>query len=256
MVPTSTGTSHQSNWRTVRHYAYLDRPYEAAWTALAQSPHEVLGAQPSADEGTAQTALTAKRGALGISRTVTIRFGGLVCEEEMARMALRWQDSHHAMFFPVFEGILSLAPMVVGRRPVTQVGLVGRYRPPLGAAGAAADRLAGGEVADEVLTAFVDGITARLEALIPAGDLELEAGENLEESDTSSGRSRILITLDQLADHRGGAVALTRQLEGTPGVTHAEVNPIAGIATVEYDPDACSLSRILAELEVGSPGSP
>jgi hypothetical protein len=107
------------------------------------------------------------------------------------------------------------------------------------AAGAAADRLAGSEVADEVIAAFVDGITARLEALIPPEDVTLEDGESLEEvSDASTGRSRILITLDQLADHRGGAVALTRQLAGTPGVTHAEVNPLAGIATVEYDPDA------------------
>ena len=253
MVPTSTATGRHASWRKVRHYAYLDRPFDAAWTTLARMPYEVLGAEPAAAEGTASVPLTAKRGAVEISRTVTIRFGGLVCEEDMARMALRWQDSRHAVFFPVFEGVLSLAPILAGRRHVTQVGLVGRYRPPLGAAGAAADRLAGSEVADEVIALFVDALAARLEALIPPGNLAADDEPESEEASRIPGQSRILVTVDGLADRCGGAVAVTRQLSGTPGVTHAEVNPLAGIATIEYDPDACSLGRILAQLETPAP---
>jgi hypothetical protein len=242
----------RSSWRNVRHYAYAERPFGAAWARLATQPHEILGGEAGPAAGIASVELRAHRGGLDLSRTVSIRFGGLVCDDDIARMALRWQDSRHAVFFPVFEGVLSLAPIQAGRHQVTQVGLVGRYRPPLGAAGVMADRLAGGElVADETIAAFVENVANRLEALI---EPEADGSDGDVEEEPDPGHSRVMVTVDGLGDRRGGAVAVARQLSGTPGVTHAEVNPIAGIATVEYDPDTCNLSRILAELEIESDG--
>lgn len=241
------------NWQSVRHYAYVDRPYEAAWTKLAEVPHEVFGARPGVDEGSGDADLRAHAGGVEVDRTVTIRFGGLVCEPEMARMALRWQDSRHAALFPVFEGILSLAPVLAGQRHLTQVGLVGRYRPPLGAAGAVVNRIAGAPVAEEAIAGFADGVARRLGSMVapePAGPGHPEI---VEDEGVSPGNARILVTMDGLAERRGGAVGVGRQLASTPGVTHAEINPLIGLATIEYDPEACSLARILAELEVDVP---
>lgn len=97
----------------MRHYAYVDRPYDACWTKLAQAPHAVLGAPNAAAQGTAASALTAKRGGVEVSRTVTIRFGGIVCEEEMARMALRWQDSRHATWSALVGVLTAIALLAV-----------------------------------------------------------------------------------------------------------------------------------------------
>ena len=248
-----TRDTDQPKWQTVRHYAYVDRPYEAAWTKLAEVPHEVLGARPGADGGSGAAPLRAHAGGVEVDRTVTIRFGGLVCEDEMARMALRWQDSRHAALFPVFEGILSLAPVVAGHRHLTQVGLVGRYRPPLGAAGAVVNRLAGAQVAEEAIAGFADAVAHRLGSMVAPESPAPGDSESEEDHEVVPGNARILVTMDGLSERRGGAVGVSRQLAATPGVTHAEINPLIGLATIEYDPEACSLTRILTELEIDVP---
>ena len=108
------------------------------------------------------------------------------------------------------------------------------------------DHFTGGELEEQL---------GRLESMVDAGPLGPEPEQN--PSEAGAGRSearRVFIPLDGLGERRGGAVALSRQLAATPGVVHAEVDPVAGMANVEYDPDLCSLSRILAELEAdGAP---
>jgi hypothetical protein len=241
-------------WRTIRHYAYVQRPYEAVWAKLAEAPHEVLSTGDArSPAGLPLAELRVHRVGLAMSRAVKVKFGGLVVEEEMARMGLRWEAGRHPQFFPVLEGILSLAPIRAGRRHVTQVGLVGRYRPPFGAIGAVGDRMAGEDLAVESVAGFVDSIARRLEALVDAEPLGPELAEGDPDEHHDAPGRRILVPLDGLAQRRGGALGVDRQLSGTPGVLRSRVDPVAGMAEIEYDPDLCSLSRILAELEVDGP---
>lgn len=257
MSQTTTRTAvGRQGWATVRHYAYVERPYDDAWAALAAAPHQVLGAGTSEGSGPGISELHVRRAGVHLSRAVTIRFGGMVCEEDMTRMALRWEDARRPELFPVFEGVLSLAPLTVGSHQVTQVGLVGKYRPPFGALGAIADRVAGGEgVAEESVAGFVDDVAVRLATLVdpaaPANEPE-GAGPGGLDSDEAD-RSRVLVPLDGLGARQGGAVGVARQLAGTPGVIRAEIDPLAGMAEIVYDPDQVSLSRVLAELEVDVP---
>lgn len=253
-MTTTQAPPGRRGWRTIRHYAYVPRPYEAVWAKLAEAPREVLSTGDDLSAaGLPLAELRVHRAGLAVSRVVKVKFGGLVVEEEMARMGLRWNDGRHPQFFPVLEGILSLAPIRAGRRHMTQVGLVGRYRPPFGAVGAVGDRMAGEDVAVESVAGFVDTIARRLEALVDAEPLGPELAEDASDEADDAHRRRILVPLDGLADRRGGALGVDRQLAGTPGVLRALVDPVVGMAEIEYDPDLCSLSRILAELEVDGP---
>jgi hypothetical protein len=179
--PTTVG--RVPTWRPVRHYVYVDRPFEAVCATVAESPHQVLGAQLRG--GTATITLRTSRDGLEVSRTVTIRIGDLFGDDRLARMSLRWCDGRDATVFPIFEGTLSLEPLRAGRQQVTRVGLVGRYRSPLGVA----------EVAQEVVAAVLDGIARRLEALI----------DRPEPGGTSSRQySQVLMAMDGRAGRRQG----------------------------------------------------
>jgi hypothetical protein len=248
--PTTTQkvAAGRAGWRTVRHYAYVERPYDALWAKLVEVPRQVLG-DGGPDGGAAVSELRIHRAGIDLSRTVKIKFGGLVVEDEMARMGICWEDGRHRQLFPVLEGILSLNPVPSGRRPATQVGLVGRYRPPFGALGEVGDRMAGEEVADDAVAGFVHDVVHRLEALVPAEEVDPVTAEPQGEIDTA-GHRRIHVQLDGLGSRPGGAAGISRRLAGTPGVVRAEVDPFVALAEVEYDPDRCSLSRILAGLEV------
>jgi hypothetical protein len=250
----TTQTPDGGGWRTVRHYAYVRRPYEAVWAKFAEAPREVFSTgDETSPTGLPLVELQIVRVGIAVSRAVKITFGGLVVEEEMARMGLRWEDGHHPRFFPVFKGILSLAPIRAGRRQVTQVGLVGRYRPPFAALGALGDRMAGENLAVESVAGFVDHIAYRLEALIDAAPFGTQPDQGAENEPEDAHHRRILVPLDRLGECRGGALGVDRQLRGTPGVIRALVDPVAGIAEIEFEPDLCSLSRILAELEADRP---
>ena len=110
----------------------VERPFEDVWARLAQSPAQILGRDGEADGTGAGTALHARRAGVDVSRDVRLRFGGMVCDERRARLSPRWEDAHHPRLFPVFDAVLELAPLKSGRHQVTQIGVVGRYRPPFG----------------------------------------------------------------------------------------------------------------------------
>jgi hypothetical protein len=158
-------------WREVRHYAYVDRPFAEVCRMLAREPERVLG--HSGDAGAVREQLIGLhilRGGVDLSREVRVVLGNLVLDEDAARLVLRWEDAERPNLFPVLEAALELTPVPAGRRPTTQVGLVGRYRPPFGRLGAVADTLAGHGLVLESVERFLDEITLRIEAPNPGND--------------------------------------------------------------------------------------
>lgn len=238
-------------WREIRHYAYVERPYEDVWPALAQAPERVLGGDGTSPARPGVSELHVQRAGIDAFRTVRLRFGGLVCDEDRARLALHWEDARHPKLFPVLEAVLELAPLAAGRRHVTQVGLVGRYRPPFGAVGGVADRLAGEQFAAESVARFVEGVARRLEDMVEAGppDPEEEPADPGPVDTDPALLRRVLLPLERLEDRPGGAAGVRRYLAGKPGVVRAQVDAVAGIAEIVYDPELCHPGRILADLE-------
>jgi hypothetical protein len=234
-------------WREIRHYAYVERPFDDVWALLARSAAEVLSGGSEAS-GTPETSLHVKRAGVEMSRAVRLRFGGLVCDERRARLSLRWEDAHHPRLFPVLEAVLELAPLKSGRCQITQIGVVGRYRPPFGTMGGLADSLAGETVAAESVARFVEDLARRVEALIaepPAPGEDL----NLTGPPVDSRLRRVFMPVDRLDDRPGGAACVGRYLETAPGVVRAEVHPLVGMATIEFDPELCSPVKLLQDLE-------
>jgi len=83
-----------------------------------------------------------------------------------ARVPIHWEDLRHPALFPLLEATLEFAPEA-GRRPITQIGFFGRYRPPLGPVGTLGDTLVGSRAVLESVVAFLTDLAARLEQGIP-----------------------------------------------------------------------------------------
>ena len=236
-----------TGWREIRHYAYVERPFDDVWALLARSPAEVLGGG-SEVSGTPETSLSVKRAGVEMSRDVRLRFGGFVCDQHRARLSLQWEDAHHPRLFPVLAAVLELAPLRGGRRQITQIGVVGRYRPPFGAIGGLADRLAGEDVAIDSVARFVEDLARRVEAVIPEPPV-VEEDPAVSRPPADTRLRRVFMPVDQLDDWPGGAAGVGRYLDAAPGVVRAEVHPLAGMATIEFNPELCDPVKLLEDLE-------
>jgi hypothetical protein len=84
-----------------------------------------------------------------------------------ARLPIHWEDPQHPGLFPLLDATLEFAPVSSGRRPTTQIGFFGRYRPPFGQLGALGDTLVGSRVVLESVVAFLDDLTRRFEQALP-----------------------------------------------------------------------------------------
>ena len=97
----------------------------------------------------------------GLSRLVEVRFRDLVAHEGSAVMTLRWEAAGAGgALFPVLDADLRLAPREESPHgePATTVAVVGVYRPPLGALGAALDRAGLRLVAVATVREFVNRV--------------------------------------------------------------------------------------------------
>ena len=92
----------------------------------------------------------------GLSRLVDVRFRQAVTYQRSAVLAMRWEAvGPGGGLFPVLDADITLAPY---RQSLTLLSLTGAYRPPLGAVGAALDRVVLHRVATATVQEFVDRI--------------------------------------------------------------------------------------------------
>jgi hypothetical protein len=246
-------------WRQFRHYAYLDRPYAEVLRLVSTSPGLFVGDHGVTSGGAQRLAeFHLQRAGLDIARDVRITLGTLQRCDHGARLPIEWQDFRWPRLFPVVKAVIELLPLT-GVHQATQVGLVGCYRPPLGRLGAVADTLAGTRVVLESAGRFLEEIAARLEARIKPirfvpSSLSAGVGE-------TGRRRRVFVPTDGLDYRPGGAAGVEARLRAEPGVLGAEVDAVAELAVIEYDPTTCSLGCLLTivdpngvppEMEIGN----
>jgi hypothetical protein len=95
-----------------------------------------------------------------ITRRVRAEVGPMITEPNSLRIPLRWKAAEHPKLFPLMDGELQISD----RGHDIELRLVGEYRLPLGAIGAAADVVAGHRVAEKSLQGFLTEVANRLQA--------------------------------------------------------------------------------------------
>lgn len=156
-------------WKALCIYEQVDVPYDRVCDLLAGIHEHVLDVDEA--DGPDATRLGATLAGLEVSRPVRLVRGSLHREARLARIPLRLKAADHAGFFPCLEAVLEVTALDDGRRPLTQLCLVGRYRPPLSLLGAAGDALGGQGIAEESLRRFLAQVAARVQSqCAPAPD--------------------------------------------------------------------------------------
>ena len=248
----AVATSADRGWRHIERYAYVERPYEEVWVWLAGHLSALGDPLPGGDRSVELRIRPAGR---EISRPVRIHVGGLVCGEDRARATLAWVDAAHPVLFPHLEAMLEVAPVPHDALPFTQLGILARYRPPLGPLGAIGDRLVGADVTDAGLTLFLEELAdAVADHLVPPSLQPEPDRPGFAPSYDNPDIRRVLLPADGLAVQRGGAVGLGDALALTPGIVHVSVNPVAGVVAVDHDPERCTSAQVIAALEEQIPG--
>lgn len=147
--------SHPERWRTLHEFAEIDRAFRDVRRYVAGAPERTLA-------GSAQ----AKVAGLDFDRNIRMVAGDVQIGLHTVRIPIHWEDLRHPALFPLLDATLEFAP-VAGRRPITQIRFLGRYRPPLGSLGRLGDSLAGSHVVLESVVAFLTDLATRLEQEIP-----------------------------------------------------------------------------------------
>jgi len=244
-----TQESGAPTWHQIHRYAYVARPFEEVWTAVAGTPSVLL--DESADDGMMRSQLHARLAGLHLARPVLVRVGGFVNRGDRAVLALAWWDQGQRNLFPVMEAVLELVPVDYRGCPITQIGLIGRYHPPFGTLGNAIDRVAGAQIVAESVTWFVAEVVRRLEAALPAPEaLEAALVEEIVPVDVDlAAWPHVFLPVEGLSHRIGGAAAAREHLAAVPGVHHVGIDPIAAMAVVDYDPERCNPDDFVAVLD-------
>ena len=239
-------------WREIHSYAYVERPFDDLWPLLATQPNNVLGDGRAVPRGRGTSELHAHLGGVDVAQNVVMQFSELTRDDERARLEMQCRAARHPRMFPLLEATLELAPLPSGQQHLTQVGLVGRYRPPLGVVGDVADRLGGSGIAVESIRHFVEGVAQRLEAMVtperPRPD-EDEPTPDATREPAGPEQKKILLMVEGLTSRPGGAVRVARRLAAMPGVVRVGIDPDSALAEIHYDPDRCHPNDLVDEVE-------
>ncbi len=154
-------------------HAYVHRRFEDVCRLLSEHPERVLQGATDSAAGVAEGVVADLHFAVGgfeVGKAVRIRAGEMDRDgDQVARLPVEWEAEGNRGLFPTMVADLEVYTLAEEPRPLTQVALVGHYRPPLSVLGAAGDALAGRRVAEATVHHFVKEIRERIEReLAPA----------------------------------------------------------------------------------------
>jgi len=237
----------ERGWKELCRYTYVQRRYEEVWPWLA---HHVWNSGEVLPNGGRSIPLRVRPAGVDVSRPLRLKLGGVVTRNGHTSMTIHGVDAAHPHLFPELDGDLEVAPVPNTGLPFTQIGVVARYRPPLGALGAVGDRLIGREVADAALTAFLDDLAEAAEReLDPPGPLLGPAASPSSPPAEGADVSRVFVTIDGLGVRPGGAVGAAGALRAIPGVVAVSIEPWSGLTAVDYQPSVCTTNQLLLAVE-------
>jgi hypothetical protein len=142
-------------------------PYAKVHGALVQDPQALFHrATAGAAEQTRSlvASLRVKLAGLEVSAEVTVEILEIhettsPLGEHRTRVNLAWKAANAAGFFPTMMATIDAYPLTATE---TQLELQGKYRPPLGLVGNAADALVGHRIAEASVHRFIEQVAAQL----------------------------------------------------------------------------------------------
>ncbi len=158
--------------REIRYYDYVNVGYERLREVLNRDVLAVCrGATKTAAARAASLAseLHVNVAGFDIGTDITIRVGAVTehsasaTTPRMTTFALEWEAARLPRLFPFMHAELRVYPLTPTE---TQLELVSRYDPPLGALGAAMDALVGHRIADASVHRFLAEVAAHLRATL------------------------------------------------------------------------------------------
>lgn len=159
-----------SGAREARYYNYVNVPYERVCEALRR---DMLAVCRSATKTAAARAVSIASelhvnvGGFEVGTDIKITLGPVVerpADVKTPRRTtfpLEWEAAHLPRLFPFMHAELAVYPLTPTE---TQLELVSRYDPPLGAVGSAVDALVGRRIAEASVHRFVSEVAAHLRA--------------------------------------------------------------------------------------------
>lgn len=146
----------------IQDFVYVDAPVEVVRRRLANGADGWL--TPLAARAGQDGALLVRIGPVGdvpmLSRSTRVTVGQAIDRGDTVVIPVVWQAEGLSAAFPILQADLEVAP--VGDE--TQLTLMGRYDPPLGALGRQLDRLLLHRVAQASVRSFLEGVGAALES--------------------------------------------------------------------------------------------
>jgi hypothetical protein len=153
--------------RELHCYEYVPIPYAKVRDALSRDAAGIFQRATATATSRAEELVANLRvsiGVLEVGADVAIDIGSVAetttaLGDPIMRLDLAWKATRAEGLFPSMEATLSVYPLSAKE---TQLDLLGRYRPPLGIVGNAADALIGHRIAEASVLRFVQEVAARL----------------------------------------------------------------------------------------------
>lgn len=151
-------------------YDYVERPSGEIVELFRTEPRRLLQLSTSeaarhADEIAAE--LHVELGGLDIGKEVSIDIDAYDIVDDAGSFHLRWEAASHPALFPSMQADLKITPLARGYRWLTQLSLVGHYRPPLGPLGLIGDAVVGHRVAEASMHRFLRDLASRIDQELP-----------------------------------------------------------------------------------------
>ncbi|TME00546.1 MAG: hypothetical protein E6I76_00200 [Chloroflexi bacterium] len=147
----------------IQDFVYIDAPVGVVGRRLAAGAEgwlTPLAARASRQDGTLEVRIGPAGDVPMLSRTTKVAVGSPVERGDTIVIPMVWQADGMSAAFPVLWADLEVAPLADGE---TQLTLLGRYDPPLGALGRQLDRLLLHRIAQASVRCFLEGVAAALE---------------------------------------------------------------------------------------------
>lgn len=151
-------------WKALCIYERVTAPHDQVCGLLAGLHEHVLDIELPDGPDAPRARLGATVAGIEVSKHVRLARGSLHREGRLATVPLRCRAADHPGLFPCLEATLEIMPLGNGKAPVTELCLVGRYRPPFGVFGNADDALGGHGIAEASLRRFLSEVAARIQA--------------------------------------------------------------------------------------------